>query len=698
MNKDMNTNMEYLESRQMMSHGIASVTSDDAIVTPGQVVTVSIEVNGADAGNVSAATLFRDMNSNGRWDAGIDVDLGSTSNRNGNTFVKQLTIGAGWSGTARIMADAVTSGGAWASTREGVTLRINQMPTLTEFGITPRAANTPASVFAKATDDSGVRGMTFFLDRNENGKWDSGTDTSLGTVFSRGSDDRFRVSFTPDDSWARSPRIVADAVDDDNDWSRDRRGGQHAFDDSWSPSAPSLSNLTVSQDWARTDGKRITIRVSALDNSAVRAVTFFIDHDDNGRWTPGVDDSLGTSGSSSGGVFSLTTLTDFAGRPDVRIVADAVDFDGSWASARLSGTARNGWGFVSELEAEQDSGTQVELEAKYTFPRIFGRTAPTSASWFIFRDTARDGVYDSANDPVIASGTDPVDVDGNIRARPRPTLGALWASNNRYGTALVSSLSGNLSANIISNIRYADQRSSNPNLPRITDLDDQVGSSSEYARVGSTYVLTGTFEAPHGASVVSFFFDKNLNGIWDSGTDIDLGSRSVSGTVGSFTFTGTVQRSMIGFGAFAAVVKDVTSGSESWSQPVSEEVTQIFAAPTVRNVSGGAFTAPRGTTLTFDVNYSDDSSARAATAFIDANGNGLFDGPDSGYVATTTLISAGSRSEGTMRLSINTTGLGAGTYTIYFAVSDHHRGDDSSPGGRSNGMWSSRYAIQITLT
>lgn len=696
----MNTtsNIEQLESRQMMSHGIANVTSDDAVVTPGQVVTVSIEVNGADAAAVSAATLFRDMNSNGQWDAGLDVDLGSTTSRNGNTFVKQLTIGAGWNGSARIMADAVTNGGAWASVRNGVTLRINQMPTLTEFGITPRAGSTPASVFAKATDDSSVRAMTFFLDRNENGKWDAGTDTSLGTSFARGGDDRFRVSFTPDDSWARHPRIVADAVDDDNDWSRDRRGGLHTFDDSWTPSAPSLSNLTVSQDWARTDGKRITIRVSALDNSAVRAVTFFIDHDDNGRWTPGVDDSLGTSSSSNGGVFALTTLTDFAGRPDIRIVADAVDFDGSWASARLSGTARNGWGFVSEFEAEQDSGTQVELEAKFTFPSIFGRTAPSSSSWIIFRDTARDGLYDSANDPVIASGTDPVDVDGNIRVRPRPTLGALWASNNRYGTALVSSLSGNLAANIISNIRYADQRSSNPNLPRITNLDDQVGSSSEYARVGATYVLNGTFEAPNGASVVSFFFDKNLNGIWDTGTDIDLGSRNVSGTTGSFTFSGIVQRSMIGFGAFAAAVKDVTSGAESWSQPVSEEVTQVFAAPTVRTVNGSTFTAPRGSTLVFDVNYSDDSSARAATAFIDANGNGLFDGPDSGYVAATSLIIGGSRSEGTMRLSINTAGLAAGTYRVYFAVSDHHRGDDSSPGGRSNGLWSERYAINITLT
>jgi hypothetical protein len=597
------------------------------------------------------------------------------------------------------MADAVTTAGAWSGSPASVQLRGNARPTFSDFGVVEGSGSVRGSAYARVSDDSGsARAVTFFLDRNENGRWDSGIDTSLGTVFAAGGDGYHRLELQPDDSWPNHPRIVSDVVDDDGDWSEDRRGRFTSHYGTWTPAAPTLSNYRVDQDWAGSDGKRLTLSVDAVDNSAVRAVTFFYDYDDNGAWTPGVDDSIGTvprSGSSNH--YVLSAVTDFGGREHVRILADASDYDDSWAPTRGSAIAQNGNGFVSEFEAHPKSGTDVEFEMKYVFPRYFNRLPPSSASYFLFKDVNKNGQFESATDVVITSGTTAVDGQGKARLRPRLTLGSDFSTTNWYGTALVSTTSGDLASNIISPVRIAVSRSENANLPQITAMDSQVGSSGEFGAVGATYTLTGTWSAASGGRVLSFFFDRNLNGMWDAGTDVDLGGQAISGASGSFVKTGTVAAGMVGYGAFAAVVADVTTGSESWSQPVSDDVTQIFAAPTVQAATIASTTVAVGSTLNFDVSFGDDSGVRAGTGFIDVNGDGLFNGTDSQYASSTLSLISGTRTSGVMRISLATAGLGAGTYTVYLAVADFHHGESSSSGGVTNGLWSHRYAVQVTL-
>ncbi len=693
--------LQSLESRQLLAVGVSNFTASDLVVTAGQVVTLSVDLS-ATPGSPAAAAFFRDMNANNTWDPGIDLDLGSSTSRVGNTFYRNITIGANWTNSIHLVANGVSSTGEWSALPRTLELRVNRAPVFTSFEVTDGGNGIAATASARPSDDSGsIRAVTFFLDRNNNGRWDNGLDTSLGTAFTPQPDGSYRIQFSPDPAtWPRVPHIVADTVDSDGDWSNDRRSGTiNYFNSSQSP-APYTANYEVRQDWASSDGHRMTLSVDAYDNSAVRAVTFFLDYDDNGRWTPGVDDSLGTSYSSSNGHrHSITVTSDFGGRSGARVVVDISDYDDQWAGTRPWLTAQNGGtGFVTEFEAHVDSGTEVEFEMKYEFPRYFNRSLPTSANYFMFLDADKSGSYDSSIDTVLANGSTPVDIRGEARVRPRIVLGSNFHSGNWYGTAITSISSGDFTNAILSPVRIAVQRSSSTNLPQITSFDDQIGSSSEYGVVGATFTLSGTWEAPLGGRALSFFFDKNLNGHWDLGTDIDLGARAISGLSGSFTYTGTVLSSMVGYGAFAAVVGDNSNSSESWSQPVSEEVTQIFAAPTIRNVSSSALTAPAGSTFTFDINYSDDSSARAATAFIDTNGDGLFNGNDASYSATSRTIYSGTSRHGTMRLSIDTTGLTPGVYTIYFAVADHHRGHSSLPGGTTNGLWSHRYAMQVTLT
>ena len=278
------------------------------------------------------------------------------------------------------------------------------------------------------------------------------------------------------------------------------------------------------------------------------------------------------------------------------------------------------------------------------------------------------------------------------------TLGSNFHSDNWYGAALTSVASGNFANAIVSPIRIAIQRSSSELQPRITSLDTEVGSSSEFAVIGARYRLTGTWEAARGGDLISFFFDRNFNGHWDFGTDVFLGNRNINGESGSFNFNGHVQYSMLGLGAFTAVVKDQSSGAESWSVPVSDKMIQILAHPSIINVTPSALTAPAGTTFDFDLSFSSRRHIRAATAFIDLNRDGIFNGNDPNYAATSTMLTRGSRHAGTMRLSIDTDGLAPGTYTVFFAVGDNYRGDASLPGGTAHGFWSQRYALQITLT
>ncbi len=689
-----------LESRQLLSVEVSNFTADDLVVVPGQSVTLAVDVYSA-SGQAEAATFYHDINNNRQWDPGIDRDLGTSTSRIGNRFSRTITIGE-WSGPLNIVADGVNSAGEWAASRQGLEMRLNHSPQFQDFTLTDGGEGTPARVSVRPLDDSGqIRAVTFFLDRNDNGSWDDGVDTSLGTLFSAQSDGTYRLEFSPDHlTWPRQPRIVADAVDYDGDWSSNRRSGAvNYFNNMLSP-PPSVQNYGVNQDWASSDGRNMTLSVDAYDNSAVRAVTFYIDYNENGQWDPAIDESLGTTYTPSAqNRYSINVSTDFAGRPAVRILADVTDYDGQWMNIRPSVIAINGsTGFVTEFEARHESGTTVDFEMRFEFPSRFNREVPDSANYFMFLDSNKNGAYNPLVDIVLSSGVLAVDVNGEASARPRLNLGSNYRNDNWYGAALTSVPSGNFTNAIVSPVRIAIQRSNSDLQPRVTSFDAEVGSSSEYAVIGAHYRLTGTWEAPRGGDMISFFFDRNLNGHWDFGTDVFLGNRNINGESGSFIFNGHVQYSMLGLGAFTAVVKDQSFGREAWSVPVSDDVTQIFAHPSIINVSPSALVAPSGTTFNFDLSFNSHRNIRAATAFIDLNRDGIFNGNDPNYAATSTMLTRGTRHAGTMRLSIDTDGLAPGTYTVFFAVGDNYRGDASLPGGTAHGFWSQRYAMQITVT
>jgi hypothetical protein len=692
---------DQLEQRNLLSLALSNFSTDDVIVAAGQSLTLSVDVTPTGE-TVTAATFFHDVNNNGNWDSGIDVDLGASfSPATGSTYRRTITVPGTWTGSVNIVADALGSSGNWSGNRQSTTITVNIRPTTGTFTAPSTGSNGVAfNVSTVANDADGtVRAVTWFLDRNSNGVWDgSAIDTSLATSFTPSSGNTYSATLTPDASWPINANIVTDVQDNNTDWASNQQSSTVVI--SGVSSRPTVSGLTITQD--RTfDGKRMTATVTANDNSAVLAATFFIDNDGNGAWTPNVDQSLGTTFTASGpNQYSVTFTHDFNGSQTISIVGDAVDHDGLWSNARVSATATNDGAWVRYVEvAPSSSGggnTTFVVRAQVTMPDYFARTSAASGTGVTFLDVNANGRFDDGIDTIVqtAALNTTRNVGANVSQSGVVVADSVRAAGARfYGFVTTGSTPSTYASDRISPYRAETLLLDTINEPRITGQSITVGSSTALAIPGSTYSVVGNWDAGNGGSAVTLFWDANLNGRWDTGTDIDLGFVSITGTSGSYTFNGTVRSAMGGTtGAFTVAVKD--SGGE-WGMTWSDRSTQIFKAPVISNGSSAGGVA--GSTIQVEFDITDDIHIRAGSGFIDVNGNGLFDGSDSTYSATTFSLISGNRTSGRMRLSINTTGLTAGTYTFYVAGTDYYVGDTNAPGG-VQGLWSARTAISITLT
>ncbi|MBU6412131.1 MAG: hypothetical protein KGS45_01535 [Planctomycetes bacterium] len=692
---------DQLEQRNLLSLALSNFSTNDTIVAAGQSLTLSVDVVPTGE-TVRAASFFRDVNNNGSWDSGTDVDLGATfSAATGNTYRRTITVPGTWTGTINLVADAVGSSNNWSGNRQSTSVTVNIRPTTGTF--TAPSTGSSGVGFSVSTDasdtDGTVRAVTWFLDRNSNGVWDgSSVDTSLATSFTPSSGSTYSATLTPDSSWPINANIVTDVQDNNTDWAGNQQSSTVVI--SGVSARPTVSGLTITQD--RTfDGKRMTATVTANDNSAVLAATFFIDNDNNGAWTPNVDQSLGTTFTASGpNQFSVTFTHDFNGSQTITIVGDAVDHDGLWSNARVSATATNDGAWVRFVEvAPASSGggnTTFNIYSEITAPSYFARSSAMSGTGVLFLDVNNNGRFDDGTDTLVTTASLNATRDAGTALNQSGVVVAdsvRAAGAKFYSFVTAGSTSSTYASDRMSPYRVETLIQDTSNEPRITSMSITVGSSTILAIPGSAYSITGNWDAAAGGVAVTLFWDANLNGRWDTGTDTDLGFVAVTGTSGTYTLNGTVRTAMGGTtGAFTVAVKD--SGGE-WGRTYSDRSTQIFKAPVISNGSSAGGAA--GSTIQVEFDIADEIQIRAASGFIDVNGNGLLDGSDSTYSATTYSLISGSRTSGRMRLSINTTGLSAGTYTFYVAGTDFYTGDTNAPGG-VQGLWSTRTAISVTLT
>ncbi len=185
-----------------------------------------------------------------------------------------------------------------------------------QFSQTFLTLDHAVQVSALATDDVGVRAATFFLDRNQNLRWDAGVDQSLGDDFVADINGRYSVTVVPDVSWPGYPwaNIVADAVDTEGQWATTRAFRQSSYN-----GVPAINSawasVTVYSEGQQTPFQSVTMFAKVSEPfvypfGGVNA-TFFLDKNFNGYWDSGIDVDFGIGGTpdTRGYVTKSATVT-----------------------------------------------------------------------------------------------------------------------------------------------------------------------------------------------------------------------------------------------------------------------------------------------------------------------------------------------------------------------------------------------------
>ncbi len=701
MSRSMKNMLEALENRQLMAVTLSSFTVSDSAVISGQNLTMTVNAvaSGPDS-SIVAATFFNDVNNNGVWNAGIDVDLGATfAPFSGSTYRKTIVVPGNWTGTINLVADAVSNLGNW-SNRQTNSVRVNPRPTISSFNISSNSFNlvTPLDLTSVVADDTSVRAVTWFLDRDFNGAWTPGLDTSLATRFNPSSGSTYTASVTANSSWPQVAQILTDVQDNDLDWAL---ATVDVTTTQATQSRPAVTNLRGYTKFASMGPGGIQFQVDASDNSAVFQTSYFMDLDLSGGLSSLYDQSLGTTRlSSASATYTFSTITDFAGQSSVQFAADAQDFDGLSASSRALVTVNNDivavTSFAVALNSVLGNGDRLfDSNVGFLAPTSFGRTGTLAVHYNFFVDVNGNSLFDSSTDTFLSTSAATFTRGVIFNVTPQLTIPSSISGTPRICAFVTDSAE----TSEISTSHFAAIRGDLiQNVPAVTfQVADVGGITQPFVIPGAPYTVAGNWAAGAGGAFVTLFWDKNSNGRWDNGTDIDLGFQAITGSTGSFSFSGTVTTAMVGYGQFATAIKDLSAiANDEWSAPFTARTFEVFRAPTLSNGVNASGTA--GSSVAIDFNATDDFGIRAVSGFIDSNGNGLFDGGESSTSGAAYSPLSGTTTSGTWRLVVNTTGLSAGTYTVYVAANDFYRGDVNAPGGATTGFWSSRLAITLTLT
>jgi hypothetical protein len=311
-------------------------TTSSDVIAAGESVTLTAIVSPGVP--LRAVTFFYDRNGNGAWDAGTDIDLGADQDPTGG-WTRTFTIPTTWGNAngARFVANAVNTQNQWGTvTAKTSPFSISMGPRVSDLSVSVTSLNPNQSFTLTATTIGGgtTRAVTFYYDANANGRWDAGIDTDLGADYNGA--DGWSITTTARSTWAGTAtgRFAANAVNTENVWGFVPRS-----------TAPLRINdvpvITSAQGSPSTVAFNTNFQLQAnvSDFFGVGLVTFFMDVNGDGRWTPGVDVDMGVgsllTGTSNSGLWAKQIKATWT--PGIyRFVADARDSDGVWSGRPVS--------------------------------------------------------------------------------------------------------------------------------------------------------------------------------------------------------------------------------------------------------------------------------------------------------------------------------------------------------------------------
>ncbi len=270
------------------------------------------------------------------------------------------------------------------------------------------SAGHPITLVTHATDDVGVRAVTFFVDVNADNEWTPGTDRHLGDLFApdSGTSDRYTFTFIADwDTPGACVRIrfAANAVDTEGQWPVT----------AYTAETDIYQRLIVSQflvEPVSSTQARLTATVNApfgASSTGMRGVTFWYDANGNNAWDAGIDTDLGYSETAHG-----AQQRDFTITPTINpLWPQPMHFA---AAARDLRDSPDRFGVPRSGILRQTSATPPQILVTSVLPVdwpaqshiIAGQTVEISAVWntadvtafTLFRDVNRNGIWDHTID------------------------------------------------------------------------------------------------------------------------------------------------------------------------------------------------------------------------------------------------------------------------------------------------------------
>lgn len=658
--------VEQLEQRALFSTTVSAISITPDPAPTGIAATVVVDASATSG--VRAVSIFRDVDGNGRWTSGIDQALGDifAASQDGR-FRRNIVPQSSWGRAVRIVADAVSNTGQWTGAPRSTTFTNNARPTATlaELSASGVARGANVTVNIDASDDTSVRAVTAFLDVDNNGAWTGGVDRDLGSDLTRDPvTGRFAITFATTSEMGSGGTVRVDAVDADGAWSgAPRSAGSFTIN-----AAPVLGGVSATWGNASLSMPRhaLTLSVNASDDTGVRAVTFFLDLDNNGAWTPGVDQSLAdVFVPASGSTYRATVYTDLAGLTSATIVADAVDVQGLWTGSRPSA-------HVSPLRTAQvvsffvDTTSGISLAAEAWVPPTASASAMQSSAVDYYADTNLNGMVDSSDQLVASGTTGTLQSTGAWRHLVRLNSTQIASLPTvPYGWLAAARVSTGDGGYVLSAARNAVARSWPIGSPTVTRV---IVNTDLSATIGDAWSVSATGFAGNTLTGITLFFDTNFNGKWDSGTDVDLGFMATESNPGTVTFTGTYNSAMRRGGVFTAAALVRSGSTDTWSATRSARPQMVISGPTTTMVSEPTIS---GNSIIFEVDASDDFAVRMINAWIDTDQDGI---RDEGEVTATASLISGNRVSGRWRLTINLGVAPSGSYTLAWSGMDYSRG------------------------
>ena len=543
------------------------------------------------------------------------------------------------------------------------------------------ALGEPITLTVTASSAAGMAAASFFVDINGNSGWDPGVDIGLGDVLVTGypTQATLRKTVASTNQWPVPARVFANVVGRDREWMQRPIGltiGRTA-------PPPSINFVSATQNTI-APGEQFQLSITATSPIPLRAATFFVDIDRNGRYGPGADIPLGdvwqpVSGTSTYrlnttagwdwgyglGINNILQMNDTG----VSIYGNVVDVNGTWGTRpvgtlmqlvpRANVTSFNATGTATTVQLTATAS--VSSTGAWYGPRIDQANGLRDMPYFY--DANRNGRFDPS-DSIL--GVLPIAAASSLTLNA--STPASWPFPRHFGAFATDS---RIQGNGVSDTRSAIILGDNSNLQNVLPTVASVGGSridripDPFVTAGNLVSLSAVVRPALGSSIglatAIAFYDNDHNGRFDPSRDQLIEETPVSALgdtaqFNSFNITGAP--GITGQVHVAVAAKDALGrigNARSW-------IVLVGTPPEIQNISTTIITqgSSRFLRITIDAN-SGNLGIREINATIDPRSTSAF------------APSSGTLQNGRWVLSINLSGLAPGVHDLFLRVSNIFR-------------------------